>query len=193
MHLDAAVAFLAQLARRGSVRQVELAVLALDAADRLAGRALGARPLGLLVAGRAGVGAHHALGARTGLAGVDVLDGAAITVVFDLLQAGPAAEVGPGDLDGAVFAWEGRAIELTVREVPIDTLTAAVAATALLRALALVIVALLVVAAVLRLLLVPVAPPRAMATDWGSPSSSCCSTSCHHHRRHHHPTHRISP
>lgn len=100
---------------------MELAALALKATNRLAAGALGAGPLGLLVTGRAGIGAHGTLSAAvTGNGGDDVADHLADD--GHVLNARPAAKSQVVKRNSAVVGGESAAVELTVREVRVKAL-----------------------------------------------------------------------
>lgn len=102
------------------VGEVELAVLALKTTNGLAGGTLGSGPLGLLVTSRAGIRAHGAAGA--GLAG-DSGDNVTDHLVHEgnVLDTRPATDAEVVQGDGTVVGGEGRAVELSIGEVRVDT------------------------------------------------------------------------
>ena len=119
LDVDGGGALFAELGGEGGVGEVELAVgAALQAADGLAGQALQGGPLRLLVAVRAGVGAEGAGGA--GATGDDVVVAAGVGTGRGL-DADPAANAHPRDVEGAVGRGEVAAVELAVGEVGVDT------------------------------------------------------------------------
>lgn len=85
---------------------VKVAVLAEKTTNRLAGGALSARPLGLLVAGRAGVRAVVAVRASTRGDGVDVGESSR-EERLRVLDTGPAVIAKMVDGNRAVVRWEG--------------------------------------------------------------------------------------
>lgn len=117
----------AELVGHAGVGEPELAVLALDAADGLAGGALGGGPLRLLVSSGAGVGAEGALGAaaaaRAGVGGdgLDVGEAATLGERARGLDTGPATETHPVDSERAVVGRESVAVKLAIGEVGVET------------------------------------------------------------------------
>lgn len=104
----------------GRVGEVELAVLALQTTNRLASSALSGGPLGLLVAGRAGVRAHSA--ASAGVASDGGHDRAHDLIgQGDVLDTGVTAETQVVEGDSTVLGGEGATVDLAVGELSIDT------------------------------------------------------------------------
>ena len=115
-----------ELLGESGVGQMELATLALQAADRLTSGALVFGPLRLLVPRWAGIGAHGAfLAAITVGCGDDVGVGVS-SKPADVLDAAVAAETEVVECNGAVFRRELRAGHFAVREVTVEALAAAV-------------------------------------------------------------------
>lgn len=106
----------AKLLGQRLIGKVELAVLALNTTNGLAGRTLGAGPLGLLVSGGAGIGAHGSgnagVAGNTGNDGVDNLvdDG-------HVLDTGPTTKAKVVEGNGTVFRGEGVAVKLAIGEL----------------------------------------------------------------------------
>lgn len=119
LDLNATSARNANLLRQLGVGQVELAVLALEATNRLAGGALGAGPLGLLVTGRTSIGAH-----RTIPAGVteDSSDNVTDHLAKDghVLNARPATKSKVVEGNSTVFRGERVTVKHAIREVTVD-------------------------------------------------------------------------
>lgn len=118
--LDTTSTLNAKLLGKVGVGEVELAVTALKTTNGLAGGTLGAGPLGLLVTSRAGVRAHTTrVAAVTGDSG----DDGAHQLVDDrnVLDTRPATEAKVVKRDGTIVRGEGATVELTVREVSVET------------------------------------------------------------------------
>lgn len=111
----------AELVGQRLVSQPELAVLALDAANRLASVALSLGPLRLLVASGASVRAESALGAASAVGALARNHSLNVAVAarhhLALLDARPATELEPGEVDRAVLVREVGARQFAVREV----------------------------------------------------------------------------
>lgn len=120
MALDTTNTLNAKLLGKVGVGEVELVVTALKTTNGLAGGTLGAGPLGLLVTSRAGVRAHTTrVAAVTGDSG----DNGAHQLVDDrnVLDTRPATEAKVVKRDGTIVRGEGATVELTVREVSVET------------------------------------------------------------------------
>lgn len=119
LDLDLVSARHAKLAGHGGVGQVELATLAVDTTNGLASSTLVRRPLGLLVASGAGVGAVSTLSAA--LAGKGSLDvGVAAHETARLLNASPTTKTHPVNRNRAVVLREVAAVELAIGEILIN-------------------------------------------------------------------------
>lgn len=127
LDVDTANTFNAKLAGEILVGEVELSEFALQATDGLAGRALGCGPLRLLVASRAGIGAHGAVVAVvTGDGSRDVTDH--LVQDGDILDTRPTTEAEVVKRDSTVFRRESATVDLAIWEVPVQTLAAGGAA-----------------------------------------------------------------
>lgn len=120
LHVDTSDTLNAKLLGQRLVGKVELAVLALNTTNGLAGRTLGTGPLGLLVSGRAGIGAHGS--GNAGIAG-DTGNDAVDNLVDDghVLDTGPTAKAKVVEGNGTVFRGEGVAVKLAIRELLVHT------------------------------------------------------------------------
>lgn len=122
----------AELVGHAGVREAELAVLALDAADGLAGGALGGGPLRLLVSSGTGIRAVGTLGAaaaaRAGVRGdgLDVGEAATLGERAGGLDTSPATETHPVDSERTVVRWESVAVDLAIGEVGVETIAGVV-------------------------------------------------------------------
>ena len=102
------------------VGEMELAILALNASNGLASRALGGGPLRLLVTRWAGVGAVVAL--RAGPTRGDSLDVGEATsnLAGAVLDTGPSTKIKPVNSNSAVLRGESRAVDLAVGEIGVN-------------------------------------------------------------------------
>lgn len=124
LYIDTTNARNAKLLRKARVCEVQLAAPALKTSNRLAGSALGRRPLRLLIAGRASVGAHSTIRALvTSDSSDDVGD--KLTDDADILDTRPTLQPKVFERNGAVIGWESVAVNFTIGEVRVQTLGAA--------------------------------------------------------------------
>jgi hypothetical protein len=105
-----------------SVGLVKLAVLAEKTTNGLTSQALGRGPVGLLVAGRAGVRAVHTLGAAVAASAVGVGDGLDVGQAKEgaseagRLDTSPTTKAEVVKVDGTVVRGEVRAVDLSIGE-----------------------------------------------------------------------------
>lgn len=112
----------AKVLREVGVCEVKLSiVLAVKATNGLASSALSGGPLGLLVAGRAGIGAH---GTRVALvtsdSSLDVLD--KVIPQSDVLDTGVATETEVVKGNSTILRGEVTAVDLAIRELTVQAL-----------------------------------------------------------------------
>lgn len=123
---DTTSTLLAKLRVFGTSKLEEAIGIAPKAADGLAGSTLLVlRPLSLLVARRASIGAHHLLLAGAVDGRDDVVDRDVLDPLAKFGESGPAVGFAPGNLDGTIGGGDLTARNLAAGEVGIDTSTGA--------------------------------------------------------------------
>lgn len=112
----------AKLLGECGISKVELAILTLETTNGLAGRALSARPLRLLITSGASVRAHGSVLATVTTHSSDNIGHKTASDGY-ILNTGPATELQVVKCDGTIVGWESIAVNLSIREVGIQALS----------------------------------------------------------------------